>query len=66
MVCLFKRPDPFSTRAEVLHHSVVSRLGRYKGFVLVFWQRDLLLLWLSGTIALMKKHLQSLQGRVLE
>ena len=30
-------------------------LVAYGGFVLVFWGRGLLLLWLSGTLALVKK-----------
>ena len=37
--------------------SLVSRLSMGRGFVLVFWGRGLLL-WFSGTLDLVKKHLQ--------
>ena len=35
--------DPISPRAEALQHSVISRLGVCKGFMLVFWGCGLLI-----------------------
>ena len=35
--------DPVSLRAEALQHSMISRLGVGKGFVLLFWAKSLLL-----------------------
>ena len=36
-----KKLDLISSRAEALKHSMISRLGACKGFVLVFWRRGL-------------------------
>jgi len=38
---------------------MISRPGACRRFVLVFWWRDLLLLWLSSILALVKRHLQN-------
>ena len=37
LVCLLKKPGPISSRAKALQHSMISRLGVCKRFVLVFW-----------------------------
>lgn len=36
--------DPVFPRAEALQHSLISKLGVCKGFVLVFWGKGLLLI----------------------
>ena len=45
-------------------HSMFSRLGVCRGFVLVFWRR-VLMLWFSITFALLKKALADCRGREL-
>lgn len=57
-------PSPTFTRAEDLQHPRINipALSVYVGGVLAFCKRDLLLLWLSMTLALLKNALSECRG----
>lgn len=43
---------------------MISTVGACRGFVLVFWERDLMC-WFSGSLAFIKIHLQGIVGQGL-